>query len=280
MKKILYENKKDVFSNWLNKYFIRKQSRYIWAQICYDWDTGNLLHVVFEKNSSNEKYIQWPIYMPDIPVTNIDFTSGTPTLDNGQLWDYKSWHRDALRCNLSSDPRTEPTSFWDWRLQTRPQGNATCDLDFFCKTVDKEFIGIEATEIYYVDSSADINQDVFEHFQRLLKLRKGNSHGFNLRQLRAQKKFVRLFKGRLFMLFHQILTDQQPYRLREDKCLLLEINDSNYKRIESIVAQPTNSVHESQATYFTGRTEEDPMVALKQGVLFASLDRILDRFLD
>jgi len=174
----------------------------------------------------------------------------------------------------------EPTSFWDWRLQTRPQGNATCDLDFLCRTVKAEYIGIEATEIYYVDKSSNVNQDVFEHFQRLLRLRKGSTHGFNMKQLRAQRNFVAVFGGRMFILFHQILKDQKPYRLREDKCLLLEVNDANYKRIESIVVQPTYSVHESQATYFTGQTEEDPMIALKQDVRFVSLAAILDRFVD
>jgi hypothetical protein len=280
MKQVLHKSKKDVFSTWLNDYFILKQSKYIWAQICYEWKTGDLLHVVFEKNSANEAYIQWPVHIPNIAVTNIDFTNGSPTLNNGEPWEYQSWHIDALNCDLLKEPSTEPISFWDWRLQTRPQGNATCDLDFMCKTIENKYIGIEATEIYYVDISSNVNQDVFEHFQRLLKLRKGSSPGFNLKQLKAQNNFVQIFGGRMFMLFHQILKDQQPYRLREDKCLLLEIDDENYRRIETIVSQSAFEVHEPAANYTASRLEENPMQGIKRDIRFASLEKIIDRFVD
>ncbi len=280
MKKIQYDTKKDVFSNWLNEYMVKKQSTYIWAQICYEWNTGDLLHVIFERNADNKNHIEWPVHIPGIPVTNIDFTNGSPALDDGKLWDYRSWHRDALRCHLKNNPRTEPASFWNWRLQTCPQGNATCDLDFLCRTVEKEYIGIEATEIYYVDRSSNVDQDVFEHFQRLFKLRKGNNRpGFNLRQLKAQKKFIEFFCGRMFMLFHQIFKDQQPYRLREDKCLLLEIDDENYKRIESIV-RPTYAEHMSPANRSASLPEQKSMHGLKSAIHFVSLAKILDRFVD
>lgn len=280
MKKVLYTSKRDVFSTWLNDFYVQKRSKYIWAQICYDWETAELLHVVFEKNSENQAYIQWPVQVPGVPVTNIDFTTDFPTLENGDPWDYLSWHKSALGCDLMSEPRETPESFWDWRLKTRPQGNATCDLDFFCKTVESEYIGIEATEIYYVDTSPNPNQDVFEHFQRLLRLRKGNSNGFNLRQLKAQKSFVHIFGGRLFLLFHQILKEQQPYRLREDKCLLLEVDDENYKTIESIIHQSSNEVRKPAVGYEIGYNNQDPIKKIKENIRFVSLQKILDRFVD
>lgn len=280
MKKILYTSKRDVFSAWLNEYFTRTSSKYIWAQICYDWNTGELLHVVFEKNTENECYIEWPVYIPDIPTTNIDFTGSHPTLENGEPWDYRSWHIHALSCVLLNEPTGVPGSFWDWRLNTRPQGNATCDLDFLCKTKEGEYIGIEATEIYYVETSSNFNRDVYEHFQRLLKLRRGSNPGFNLRQLQAQKNFVQIFGGRMFMLFHQILKDNEPYRLREDKCLLLEINDLNYQRIESIVSQSSYAVYEPPTSYSADDTHEEPMQGIKRNIRFVSLRDILDRFVD
>lgn len=266
MKKILYESKKNIFSKWLNHYFFNKKSKYIWPQICYDWDTGNLLHIVFEKTLENQNYINWPVQIGDIPVTNIDFTCSPPQLDYGKVWDYHKWHQQALNCELAQSPTTVPTSFWNWRLQTRPQGNATCDLDFMCKTVDGKYIGIEATEIYYVDQSSDRNTDVFEHFQRLFRLRKGKTGGFNLRQLKAQMDFVSLFDGRMFMLFHQILKDQNSYSLREDKCLLLELNEESYHGIEHIVNRSTDT--------------ENIMENLKKQIHFAPIQNIFDRFVE
>lgn len=267
MKNILHSRKKDVFGTWLNDYFLEKKAKYIWAQLCYDWNTGELIHVVFEKNTDNEAFVEWPVKVEDLPFTNIDFTGNEPVLDDGSPWDYYNWHKEALGCELQSSPKATPESFWDWRLQTRPKGNATCDLDFLAKTVKGEYIGIEATEIYYVDESSNINQDVFEHFQRLLRLRRGNRPGFNTKQLKAQKQFVEKRGGRMFMLFHQILKNQTPYKLRDDRCLLLEITDSNLNRIESIIN-------------YTNYNQADPMDGIKQEVHFASLKGVLDRFLD
>lgn len=280
MKKILYPSKRDVFNAWLNDYYVRKKSKYIWAQICYDWNTAELLHVVFEKNHENQAHIQWPVNVPGVPATNIDFTTEVPTLENGEPWDYRSWHKSALGCDLMSEPREKPKSFWDWRLKTRPQGNATCDLDFFCKTVKNEYIGIEATEIYYVDTSPNPDQDVFEHVQRLLRLRKGNSQGFNLKQLKAQKNFVHLFGGRLFLLFHKIFKEQQPYRLREDKCLLLEVDDENYNAIESLIHKPSNEMPKPPVRCDIGQNKEDPIEKIKRNIRFVSLQKIFDRFVD
>lgn len=278
MKEIIHSEKKDVFSTWLNDYCARKNLKYIWPQICYRWDTGALLHIVFEKNSTNEQHVQWPMHIPAIPATNIDFTTSPPTLGNGKAWDYQTWHERALACMLSNRPEEAPASFWDWRLKTKPQGNATCDLDFFCKTVDGEYIGIEATEIYYVDPSPDPNRDVYEHLQRLLTLRKGENPGFNLKQLKAQMNFVRRFQGRLFMLFHQILKRRHPYRLRDDKCLLLEINDESYEAIEFIVSQAGTLSHEAVRDPHAKPACEGSIQRLKRNIHFVPLCRILDRF--
>ncbi|MDR5897678.1 hypothetical protein QC823_01530 [Halomonas vilamensis] len=281
MKKLLYESKKSVFSNWLSNYCLEKKLKCIWAQICYDWNTGELLHVVFEKNSDNEHYIQWPVDMPELSITNIDFTTDLPTLESGELWDYRVWHKKALGCVLKNEPTEQPISFWDWREKTEPQGNATCDLDFFCKTVEGEYIGIEATEIYYVETSHQKNKDSLEHLQRLLTKRKGNSNrpGFNLRQLQAQKKFVQIFEGRMFMLFHQILKAQEPYCIREDKCLLLEINDENHNAIKSIVDPSSVELNKSAVSCHIEYAPENPIHRIKESLLRVSLQKIFDRFM-
>jgi hypothetical protein len=202
----------------------------------------------------------------------LDFTSTPPKLENGKDWNFQSWHYKALKCSLAKNPEKIPISFWDWRLNTKPKGNATCDLDFLCKTKNNEYIGIEATEIYYLDESKNKNKDVFEHFQRLLKLRKGQNKGFNLKQLKAQMDFIKLFHGRMFMLFHEFIKDQGSYKLREDKSMLLEINQTNYNCIERIV---NNNENHPEKTYST-----NPMDILKKEFHFIPIQKIFDRFID
>ena len=148
MKKIQHLNKKEVFSEWIdNNLSLINTGVVFWPQICYDFHTTNPIHIVFEKNQysfdwpwNSDNYLPWP-------YTNIDFTFDIPKLPNGVDWDYERWHIDTLNCKLQNSPRFVPSSFWNWRLQTRPQGNLTCDLvslsfAYFCGlTISKGFEG-------------------------------------------------------------------------------------------------------------------------------------------
>lgn len=284
MKKILHRNKKDVFNDWVNMHLSAHDKKYIWAQICYDWSTGNILHVVFERNLTNKGHVEWPVLVEGVPVTNIDFTVDGPVLDNGQLWDYKTWHIEALNCNLSYQPKSEPKSFWDWRIQTEPRGNATCDLDFLCKTSVSEYIGIEATEIYFIEKSIDKNKDVVTHLNNLFKLRKsssrGSGKGFNLKQLKAQKSFMDMLGGRLYMLFHKIVKDQNPYIIQEDKCLLLEVNSESYTEIERIVEGSNVEAKETHADYANELKYNNSAEILYNKIYRVSLPKVFHRFTD
>ena len=231
MKSVQHYSKKDVFENWLHRNF---QTKYIWPQICYDVNTSQPIHIVFEKNQRNQRYIQWPInHLGTVPSTNIDFTKTPPTLPEGRPWDYRNWHQHALNGRLLNPPSRVPKSFWDWRLQTRPQNNLTCDLDFLCQNDEGRYVGIEATEIYYVDESPNIEQDCYEHFKRLFIYRRGNTGGFNVQQLRAQYAYVKDLFGDLYMIFHQI---QKPaYRLVERRVLLIKVDEETLRLIERML---------------------------------------------
>lgn len=274
MKKVLHPKKKDVFSQWLHSHLDEFGGSYIWPQICYDWDSGELLHVVFEKNDGNKEFVEWPVQNEKIPTTNIDFTTDPPTLDTGETWDFHSWHEMALNCRLMNDPEGTPKSFWEWRQQTRPQGNGACDLDFFCMSARNEYIGLEATEIYYVEEDSNINRDVFEHFKRLLTYRKGATDGFNMRQLSAQKEFVAGFDGRFFLLLHQIIKNTTPWSLRDDLVRLLEIDDETFQRISQLVRPNTQIVGEGRAGYSV-----NPMDFIKPRLRPAPLVKVMNRFL-
>ena len=236
MKPVLHEHKKDVFTNWVNAFCQRHNIRYLWPQICYDINTLDILHLVFEKNASNRNFIYWPVInFHCYPKTNLDFTRKHPQLDNGQAWDYHNWHKQALNCNLLKSPSQAPASFWNWRLNTRPQGNLTCDLDFLFKS-PSNFYGLEATQIYYVDQDKDPEKDVYEHFKRLFILRKGNeSPGFNIKQLQAQHKLVSRLNGSFYLIFHQILNENRHYYLREDKALTLKIDTETLKLLYNVI---------------------------------------------
>lgn len=236
MKGIMHQSKKNVFTNWLHNYLKSEGKKYIWPQICYERNTARLIHIVFEKNQSNEEFVEWPATnLGGVPFTNINFTVVPPILEDGNEWDFNNWYNHALNCTLSRDCTRTPVSFWDWRSQTWPQDNLTCDLDFLYLNSMGKYIGIEATEIYCVDENKDCKLDVFEHFKRLFLYRKGNTGGFNIDQLKAQKNLLASRNGKLYMLFHQFIEKGGKYILREDRVLLIEINDSNILEIENLI---------------------------------------------
>ena len=269
MKNIVHQAKKSVFEEWIHQYLAKNGGTYIWPQITYDWDSVDLLHVVFEKNSQNKKFIEWPATLKNVGITNIDFTCSPPMLSNGTNWDFRTWHKSALSCQLASSPSKIPESFWGWRLDTRPKGNATCDLDFLGHTKDGKLIGIEATEIYFIDESSNINQDVYEHFQRLLRFRKGG--GFNIKQLWAQLKFVQAVEGRLFLAIHQIIKTTQPFTLKDDKILLLEIEEKQLDLIKIIIDSSNNADGLKQ--------RQGTMEKLKPNMHFSSMEKLMERFI-
>lgn len=238
MKSVLHPKRRAVFGNWLHRYLAQNEKRYIWPQICYETGSARPIHLVFEKNRFNAPVIMWPVsHFCHIPSTHIDFTSFPPSLPSGEPWDYTRWHTIALNGPLRHGQCSGvPTSFWDWRKQTVPQGNLTCDLDGIFKDRSGRFIGIEATQIYHVTESADVERDVFEHFKRLFLLRHGRTGGFNLWQLKAQKRVMDLMTGRLFMLFHLIVEKSGGIHwVGEDRVLLLEIDDDALHLIETMI---------------------------------------------
>jgi hypothetical protein len=268
MKAVVHQAKKSVFEDWINQYLTKNGGTYIWPQITYDWNSVDILHIVFEKNSHNEKFIEWPATLKNVATTNIDFTCSPPELSDGSNWDFKTWHIKALQCGLANAPTKTPASFWGWRLDTRPQGNATCDLDFLGCTKDDKLIGIEATEIYFIDESKDNNKDVYEHFQRLFRFRKGG--GFNIKQLQAQFNFMQGVEGRLFLAIHQIIKTATPYTLRDDKILLLEIDLEQIGSLKTIINSSDNAAGAKQ--------RQEAMDKLKSKMHFGSMAQLMDRF--
>ncbi len=238
MKNVLHPKRKEVFSGWLHQYLGRTGKKYIWPQVCYATKTAAPIHLIFEKNAFNAPFIKWPLsHFSDIPATHIDFTVTPPVLSSGEPWNFMAWHRIALNGPLRHTRCPDiPTSFWHWREQTVPQGNLTCDIDGVFKDQYGGYIGIEATQIYHVLESADIERDVFEHFKRLFILRYGRTGGFNLWQLKAQKTLMDHLGGRLFMLFHLILNGNGGIRsIGEERVLLLEIDVDTLQMIETMM---------------------------------------------
>ena len=144
-------------------------------------------------------------------------------------------------------------------------------MDFlFFKRSHSTYYGFEATEIYHVDQSTNKNQDVYEHFERLLKLRKGSMNGFNTLQLTAQLNLLSKLEGALGLILHQIVnevehpvepsqvremvasysvTNNKPrYRLRDDKVVTLNVNDETVQNIRNFLDNPIeNSLNKEKS---------------------------------
>ena len=200
MKGIQHHNKKDVFADWVNQWLIPDNKQVYWPQITYEWNSCEPMHIVFEKNHHS---FVWPWDVPIYlkwPVTNIDFTDPPPKLPDGSDWDFWNWHQSALNCGVQNQVREVPQSFWNWRFQTKPQGNATCDLDVLYQRGDT-WVGVEATEIWYVDENEQChNRDCYHHISNLIRKRKA----FNFNALLAQAIFMQSMGGEHYFLLHQI----------------------------------------------------------------------------
>tara|TARA_Y100000768_G_C23985665_1_gene688686 strand:- start:130 stop:894 length:765 start_codon:yes stop_codon:yes gene_type:complete len=218
MKGVQHNTKKDVFTDWVNQVVTPKIQSVYWPQITYEWSSCKPIHIVFEKNQQSFK---WPWDSPvnlRWPVTNIDFTKVPPIMASGELWDYNNWYKAALGCSLSREAREVPISFWNWRLQTWPQGNATCDIDLLFQRNDK-WIGVEATEIWYVkEDESNYNEDCYQHISNLIHKRKA----FNHKALLAQSIFMDSLGGEHYFLLHKI--DKNRGVLVDDRVIVIPLN--------------------------------------------------------
>lgn len=229
MKSVQYQNKKDVFADWVYEEIIPTNTNVYWPQITYEWNSCEPIHIVFEKNQHSFKW-PWdsPVYLK-WPFTNIDFTSGTPTLPNGDKWDFKNWYKTALHCSLQNQVRDGyvPPSFWEWRLQTRPQGNATCDMDVLLKKNGK-WIGVEATEIWYVtENQSNYNLDCYQHISNLIHKRKA----FNFKALLAQNIFMESINGEHYFVLHQI--DKDRGILIDNQVIVIPLNCDTLRIVQN-----------------------------------------------
>jgi hypothetical protein len=217
LKSIQYRNKKDVFADWVKANVIPYNAKVYWPQITYNWRSSTPIHIVFEKNKPFVWPWDTPVYLK-WPVTNIDFTTHPPSLPDGEDWDYNNWYKDALECSLQKQVREVPQSFWNWRLQTYPKGNATCDMDVLIEKNDK-WIGVEATEIWYVSEDQSNHQrDCFQHISNLIHKRKD----FNFKALYAQAVFMESLGGEHYFLLHRI--DNERDIVVDDRVIIIPLN--------------------------------------------------------
>jgi len=234
MKNVQHAHKVDVFYDWVDANLSNQNGfATYWPQICYDWSSEKPLHIVFEKKS--QAFI-WPWNSPaPLPCvhTDIDFSNGEPTLADGSHWNYNTWHQTALNGHLTNHCTTTPTSFWDWRLKVRPKNNLTCDLDLlFCKKpsgakCDGQWVGVEATEIWYVDENEkDLQKDCYQHVSNLIHLRKQ----FNFKALRAQNQLMSALNGMHYLVLHR--NNSNPSSLVANKVMVLELNPNTISLLE------------------------------------------------
>lgn len=183
--------------------------KYVWPQICYDWTSGKIIHVVYEKPKFGQpSEIQWPSNIISCyPTTYIDFTMENPIIFNpltktSNNWDYPSWATNVLGSSRANKVNNKPSSFWDYRSQSKPYGNKACDIDAVEKSKNGKWFGIEATRFNMKITSID--QAINYLFYEILQNRPG---GFNGQQLLAQKEFMDKLKGDLYLVIHHESND-------------------------------------------------------------------------
>lgn len=196
----------DSFTNWRinireslpNNLKIRS---FVWIQVNYSIDCNankcNIHSVIFEEKAESNintsrkliEQIQYKLNLVNIPSYCLNLT----TIPSYQI-------AEILNLKLLYNPKyINYDSYWNYRLDTKPQNCLTCDIDSF--EIGKEFfILIEAAQLFNTNKNTQL-EDVVRHIFRTFARRKNKVNPF---QYIAQNAVAQRLNSKSFIMFHKI----------------------------------------------------------------------------
>ena len=214
--KMIQTGKVHSFEQWRINH-INQYGSFIWPQLNYRTPICDILNVIFEEkpyvNNNLSNFIKG--YIPTTLTCNIiNFIdkSSKNYVDTSSL-------KSKLNLALSYEYNDSVSSYWDYRLKTRPHNCITADIDSI-ELIGKHPIGIEAAQLYDTENI----QESIKHIFKTFAYRKNKVNPF---QYIIQQKFMKKIGGNSFILFHKIEKD----RLIDNKPILLLENNEDFTNI-------------------------------------------------
>lgn len=196
---------------------ISKYGNFIWPQLNYTTPECNILKVIFEeKNNINmnidrfiDNYINGNF---EYKIINVVDKSSRYYIETSSI-------KDELNLILSNVYHGAVSSYWDYRIKTRPTNCITADIDSI-ELKGNYPIGIEAAQLY---DTQNILESI-KHIYRTFALRKNKVNPY---QYIIQNKFMSEINGKSLIMFHEI----QSGKLDEIKPVLIIENNNEFSNI-------------------------------------------------
>lgn len=189
---------------------IDKYGSFIWPQLNYTTPNCDILNIIFEEkpniNNSLSDFIR--DYIPKTLTYNII----NLTDHSSKYYITTSSLKTKLNLKLSNEYSGSVSSYWDYRLKTRPCNCITADIDSI-ELTEKYPVGIEAAQLFVTENISESIKHIFNTFTY-------RTNKVNPFQYIIQQKFMEKIGGKAFILFHKIenklLVDNKPILLLEN----------------------------------------------------------------
>lgn len=205
------------FENWRNSYK-NLYDDYIWIQLNYDPKNANIISLVFEQKT-NQTNLKIPSKLLSKNSVIINLTDPNSEFYIHNIETLKSILNLKLMNEITNNHY--PTSYWDYRLKTRPQNCLTADIDAL-EITNNGFTAIEAAQLF---DTSSINNAI-PHIFRTFNFRKNK---VNPNQYYAQFRYAGTINAEAFILFHKIngtvLDEKSPvFLLKNDEMFYKLLN--------------------------------------------------------
>lgn len=180
------------FENWRD-FYRNLYGDYIWVQLNYNPENADIISLVFEEKANKIN--------TNIPSTLFSKNSIIINLFNPKSDFYVhdiEMLKNVLNLKLLNEITNSnyPSSYWDYRLKTRPQNCLTADVDAL-EITNNGFVAVEAAQLFDTSNS----DKAIPHIFRTFNFRKNK---VNPNQYYAQFKYAKTINSEAFILFHKI----------------------------------------------------------------------------
>lgn len=221
---------------------ICKFGNFIWPQINYNVNSADIISIIFEeKDNINLNIVEFIKKLNNIQYFILNFVNNkSPHYVN-----VANLH-NKLGLILGKPLSTKVESYWDYRLNTKPQNCLTTDIDSL-EIGKTKLAGIEAAQLF---DTTTIDRAI-PHIFRTFRFR---TNKVNEKQYLAQHKLMQQIGGKAFILFHTI---QNKMLIESEPVFLLDNNLEFYNMLYDIKNIKNESIFiESYKTYLMSNLKQ------------------------
>lgn len=207
----------DSFESWRN-FHRASYGDYVWIQLNYNPENADIISLVFEEKANKiNSNIPSELLSKNAKIINFFDPKSKFYIHNIESL------KNVLNLSLLNEITNlnYPSSYWDYRLKTRPQNCLTADIDAL-EITHSGFVAIEAAQLF---DTSNIDNAI-PHIFRTFNFRKNK---VNPNQYYAQFKYAKTINSEAFILFHKIngtiLDEKSPvFLLKNDEMFYRLLN--------------------------------------------------------